>query len=276
MNVHLKRLVDDLDTGLPSEPDLDAIRTAGRSRRRRSRATVGVGLACVAALAVGAPLGLVLTGPGDDETPSRMDRGAAASPVVLAGPDFGPTMRATVEAAVPGMTWRDESLTDDWDCGPRVCDPTVQVPPRWETLVSWAMSWDLASGAQLDVSAERMSSTTPADGPVDYCAAGTVPSERSCDVREVDDRIVVIHDGIQFGQDDTHWNRFVEVYTPDGVRGMDSLVSTSQFATADTWRAARRQMVPVEEVVAFALDEDLVLPEPAAYPPTNPDQGAFG
>ena len=274
MNDNLTQFIDDLDTGLPLQPDLDSIRAAGRSHRHR-RTAAKMGLGSLAALALATPLVLGLGGSGADRVIAPATDGTDA-PASLTGPDFGPTMRATVEAAVAGTTWQGERLVDDFDCGPRVCNPTVHSPPRWETFVEWSLQWELASGATLTTTAQRMSPLTAADGPVDYCASDYAPSVRSCKTRTVGDRIVVIHDGIQYGQDDTHWNRDVEVYTADGERGMDSHVDVAQFAVGDNWAQARSRMVSVEDAVALALDEELVLPEPLNYPAEDPDVGAAG
>jgi hypothetical protein len=273
----MESLVDSLDTGLPDRPDLAPVRAAGTRQRRRRRLGWTAG-ACAAAGALVVPA-LLLAGPGGTAPTVAPDVAAdpghaiaPASPPVspgeLAGPEFGTGMRAAVEQALPGATFRSEQLADGWRFSDHydAYDWTVGDPVGWDTLFVWDQSFRLPGGAHLDVAAGRTSpdGVMGSGGPTE-CNQAHYPSRLGCEARDVGAQRVVVNDGIQY-EDNDRWYRDVDVSYFDETRGMDAHVTLSAFADAPTWAQARELLPSAAELTALGLRPELVLPAPAHYP----------
>jgi hypothetical protein len=279
-----RRELDELDTGLPASPDL--ARVEGIVRRRRRIRFAGLG---AAALVVGLGVGvLAVTGDGPSNASDTTDAAAPApqapapqapqapsvDPDELAGPGFGAQQRAAVERVLPGLQKASQMRGDHYlpldDTG--TFDMAVETPVHWETFFNWTSFFD-APGSDLHVDvASTRESPTPVEitGSRDACRADLYPYRATCSEDTVGGRTVVVSDGIRF-EDGGTWFRQVEVYGPQGERGMEAKVVVSAFSDARTRAAANRTLPSLADLQQLALDPDLVLPEPASYPDEFPE-----
>lgn len=284
-NTLVQSMVDSLETGLPERPDLASVRAAARRQRRRRHLGWTAG-ACAAAGALVVPA-LLLAGPGGPAdtadhdvasdpssvaptpTPTATPTSApvAVAPGELAGPEFGTGMRAAVEQALPGATFRSEELADGWYFSDQVDAwmTSVSNPVSWETLFSWSQTFGLPDGGRLNVAASRTTSSYLGDVGATECNQAHYPARRSCEATDVGGQRVLVNDGIRYDIP-TRWFRDVDVIYFDETRGMAAKVTVSAYTNAPTWEQARNQLPSAGDLTALGLQEALVLPAPGHYP----------
>ncbi|GAA5151794.1 hypothetical protein GCM10023340_31030 [Nocardioides marinquilinus] len=235
---------------------------------------------------------LAVTGDGPSNATDTTDAAAAPAPPAdaapepqapqlpvvdpdeLAGPGFGAQQRAAVARVLPGLEKGGQMRGDHYlpldDTG--TFPMAVETPVSWETFFNWTSFFDApGSSLHVDVASTRESPTpVQITGSRDACRADLYPYRATCSEDVVDGRTVVTSDGIRFEEGGT-WFRQVEVYGPQGERDMEAKVVVSAFSDARTRAAANRTLPSLDDLQRLALDPDLVLPEPAAYPDEFPE-----
>jgi hypothetical protein len=273
----VQHAIDSLDTGLPERPDLDLVRSAGARQRRRRRlgwtagACAAVGVLVVPAVLLAGPGGTgptVAPDPAGDPGHVVAPAPPAVAPGELAGPEFGTGMRAAVEQAVPGATFRSEELADGWRFSAEhdSYEWTVGNPVGWETLFAWSQHFTLPDGGDLSVVASRTSLEGYLGGPgPTECKQAQYPSRRSCEATDVGAQRVMVNDGVQF-DDPTRWFRNVDVLYFDETRGTTAHVLVGVWTDAPTWAQARDELPSADDLTTLGLQAALKLPAPDHYP----------
>lgn len=242
--------VDTLDSGLPAEPDIDALRAGGRRLRRRRAALVAIAVASVA-VALALPFALVGGTDGPDRAPVATDPTPSQTRIPDPGdannPPSAEAMSAAVVERVPEAEPRGE-------LAPVHRYAVIQDGPlHWTGTFDWEQPYDVTGLFDLRVTVRRLA---PGDVREDPCTAST-PLGGVCSSETVQQGTVFTRERAHLPGDgfENYWTRQVTFLRVDAATGVATLVQVRATAVVDTWRGAERLLPPREAMVALVTDQ---------------------